>query len=114
MLSVIMAVLLLLGKPIHFLLYCICTLFIALAVFVLDVRFLLVKVSAPSGEESPPTKKGASQWKPLLLLFGILLAALIIPLLLARILPPEIWFVLIVSLTSGASIAEMLFYFKTR
>ena len=113
-LSVILAVLLLLSKPIHFLFYCICTLLITLAVFVLDVRFLLVKASTPSGEESPSTKKGAPQWKPLLLLFGILLGSLIIPLLLARVLPPEIWFALIVSLTSGASIAEMLFYFQTR
>jgi len=113
-LSVILAVLLLQGNLIHFLYYFICTLLIAPAIFVFNVRFLIAKASKPSREKILPTEKGASQWKTLLLLFGILIVSMIVPLFLAQVLPPEIWFVLIISFTSGASIAEVLFYFHMR
>ena len=113
-LFVILAVLLLQSNLIYFLYYFICTFLIAATVFLLDIHFLLVRASKPSGEKILPTEKGASQWKAFLLLFCILLVSLIVPLFLAQVLSPEIWFVLIISFTSGTSIAEIFFYLRTR
>lgn len=113
-LSAILAVLLLHGSLIQLLYYLICTSLIASAVFMLNVRVFFVKASRSSEERNVPTERRASQWKALLLLFAILLLSMIVPLLLTRVLSPEIWFIVLVGITSGASIAEISFYFHTR
>jgi len=113
-LSAILAILLLHGSLIQLLYYVICTSLIASAVFVLNVRIFLVKASRRSEERDIATERRGSQWKALLLLFSILLLSMIAPLLLTRVLGPEIWFIVIVGVTSGASIAEVCFYFHTR
>lgn len=107
-LSVILGVLLLGSKPIFLIYYFICTFLIAAIIFVLNLRLLSIRLPKPSEE------KGASQWKALILLFCILLAASFVPLLLAKLLSHEVWFVIIISFTSGASIAEIFFYLHTR
>jgi uncharacterized protein (TIGR02246 family) len=59
-------------------------------------------------------KQDDGSWKILMLVFCMLLAALFVPLFLAWVLPSEAWFVLIVSFTSGVSIAEVLLYLHMR
>jgi len=112
-LSVILAVLLLEGMPILLLYYILCTFLIAATIFMLNVRMLSIRMKSLE-EQSLQTEKGASQWKALILLFCMLLLFMFAPLLLTRVLSPEIWFIIIVSFTSGASIAEIFFYLKTR
>lgn len=107
-LSVILGVLLLASKPIFLVYYFICTFLIAAIIFVLNLRLYSIRLPKSSEE------KGASQWKALILLFCILLAAALAPLFLAKLLAHEVWFVLIISFTSGASIAEIFFYLYTR
>lgn len=113
-LSVILGVLLLESMPIFLLYYFICTLLIAAIIFALNFHLLFIRAPKPSEETILQTEKGASQWKALILLFCILLASLLAPLLLTQVLPHEIWFILIISFTSGASIAEIFFYLHTR
>ena len=113
-LSIILVVLLLWNDLLHFAYYFISTLAVSSVVFLLEARFLSVAASRLSGESVSQAEKGASQWKRLLLLLAILLSSLIVPLLLAQFLTPEVWFVLLISFTSGASIAEIVFYVHTR
>jgi hypothetical protein len=47
-------------------------------------------------------------------MFSVLLAFLLLPLLLAKVLDPYSWFILMISLMSGLSFAEILFYFHTQ
>lgn len=110
-LSVILAVLVLQSSPILLVYYFISTFFITATVFVLRKR-LFIRTSKPSEEKSQQTKKSGS--KGLILLFFVLLAILVGPLFLAKILDPATWFILMVSLTSGVSITEIAFYFHTR
>lgn len=113
-LSMMLAVLLLGNTPVWLLYYSICTFLIAAIIFMLDVRLLSIRLLKFSEEERLQTDKGSSQWKALILLFGLLLVFLFAPLLLTRVLPPEIWFIIIASFTSGASMGEIFFYLQTR
>lgn len=113
-LSVILTALLLGKTPVWLLYYSICTFLIAAIIFMLNVRLLSIRLLKFSREERLQTDKGSSQWKALILLFGLLLVFLFVPLLLTRVLPPEIWFIIMASFTSGASIAEIFFYLQTR
>lgn len=86
--------------------------------FVITATTLALKSYLPSikalnpyeGNCSEP-EKSAQRWKALIALFCIFAAFLMLPLLLARVLPPHIWFIGLISLTSGVSIAEVAFYY---
>lgn len=121
-LSVILAATILLPRENSILLllsYFVSTLVIAVATFKFRVRILSVK-QPTSKEAVSEGENNAGRWR-ILLLFLIILIAFSLPLLLAGILPfllgqmgRYIWFILIVSMTSGVSIAEILFYLYLR
>lgn len=111
--SVALALLLLSDSPILLLYYFVLTFLIAVATFVLRIRVLPTGMPKASEKESLETQKKISGWK-ILLIFCMLIVFLIVPLLLAGFLEPYVWFILMVSLTSGLSIAEILFYLSTR
>lgn len=49
-----------------------------------------------------------------MLIFLVTIVMLASPLLLAKALDPYVWFILMLSLIAGFSIAEILFYLHTR
>lgn len=104
--------LLVLKSPLLLLSYLIFTLILAAIVLLLKMRFLSMRRPDPS-EESTETVSWAQRWGPLLSLFVVMIAFVSLPLLLARF-NPQIWFVSLVSYSSGVSIAEALFFLKTR
>jgi hypothetical protein len=115
--SVILALLLLQNVPL-LAYYVLTTVIITASVFVLKMRLY----TRPKLAEAPPdeeqilvkSEKRRGSWKMLLLVFCMLLTALFVPLFLAWVLPSEAWFVLIISFTSGVSIAEVLLYLYMR
>lgn len=91
---------------------------IAAIVFLLKIRSLnrplFANAQRIQKKDSLQPEDERVSWKVLILVFMMLLAALFIPLFLAWVLPGEAWFVLIISFTSGVSIAEVLFYLYLR
>lgn len=55
-----------------------------------------------------------TKWPTLIFVFFMLFAFLILPLFLAGFLDPYVWFIFMIGLTSGFSIAEMFLYFRMR
>lgn len=104
--------LLVLKSPLLLLSYLIFTLILAAIVLLLKMRFLSMRRPDLS-EESTETVSWAQRWGPLLSLFVVMIAFVSLPLLLAKF-NPQIWFVSLVSYSSGMSIAEALFFLKTR
>jgi hypothetical protein len=98
--------------------YILTTAIITASVFVLKIHLYTrpERAEAPTNEDqvSVNNKKRLGSWKTLMLIFCMLLAALFAPLVLAWVLPSEAWFVLIISFTSGVSIAEVLLYLHMR
>lgn len=108
-LSVILA-LLLLQDPILLLYYFVSTFLITAIAFRLKIRLFPIRTPKHPENDLFQTEKNASTWRKLILMFFALLAFLFLPLFLVRVLDPYSWFILIISLASGVSIAEVLFY----
>jgi len=102
-LSAILAFLILDSPYTWLLLYSICTSIVTVIVFIFKNHLFQTQ---DSGEHT-------STWKALLI-FLVFVACLFLPLLLAGILDPYIWFILLVSFTSGFSTSEVIFYLYTR
>lgn len=78
-------------------------------------RYLYPRVlAADSQDESSDEEKKQSFWKVLVTTFLILLGFIAAPLLLAGLLTGPIWFVMMVSFTTGISISEIIFYAQAR
>lgn len=71
-------------------------------------------MSEPIQENFFEPKKLTERLKAPLLMLLMSIALLVLPLLLARVLDPYIWFILIVGFTTGFSVAEILFYLYTQ
>ena len=115
--SVLLAVLILHSYPEWLLLYLryfIFTFIITTVAYLLKLRLFTVEVAKLQKRDSYKTEENHTSWKPLTLLFLTVLAFLFVPILLAGVLDPKTWFTLIASITSGISIAEILFYFHAR
>lgn len=107
-LSVILAFLLL--RDPFWLAYCFTSIIIATAaIYILKTRFSFL----PEAEDSQEALKSRTRWRALLF-FLLLLAIFIVPLVFAMFLDPYIWFILIISFTSGISLAEVFVYLQTR
>jgi len=105
-LSIIIAGLLLLPtNPLRLLYYGLLTAAITAVVFELKTHFAGWSTSFLSAQES---------LKPVVVLFLLLFSVLIVPLALAYFLPAEVWVILIVSFTTGLSLAEVVFYISRR
>jgi len=112
-LSVALAILLL-QDPILVLYYFVSTLFITVTTIMLRIRLFSIGTQKQPGDNLSQTEENHSSFGILIVMFLALLAFLLLPLLLAKLLNPYSWFILMISLTSGLSIAEMLFYFHTQ
>jgi len=116
-LSAFLAVLLLhsyVEWPSLYLRYFISTLIITAVAYTLRTRLSKIEPAEPKKENFNNIKEGHTPWKGFITYFLALLAFLFVPLLLVRVLDPKSWFIFIVSLTSGISIAETFFYIHTR
>lgn len=113
-LSVILAVLLLHNSPMSLLLLIIFTSAITAIVFALRVRFLSIMFNKSTENSASQSEDTGGTWKVLVVLFGVLLALFISPLLLSRFLDPSIWVTLVISLSAGVSLAEVLFHLHIR
>lgn len=109
-LSVILSVLILQSDPTLLAYYFISASLMTATVFAARYR-LYVRTSTQSDEK---LQSGKSSWKALALLFFALIAILVGPLFLAGILDPAAWFVLMLALTSGMSIADIALHFYLR
>lgn len=111
-LSIILA-LLLLKSLLSFLYYLGFTIVLVAVVLVLKMRFFYMEMPESSEEKLSETESKMQNWKSILILFGVLIISISLPLLLARF-HPEIWFISLISYTSGVSIAEVLLFLITR
>ena len=107
-LSIIMAITLL-GEPLSLGYYVVSTSLVAMIVFALKIR--LANMNLAESQESPSSDQESTPRKRVIALFFLTVLAIIAsPFLLARFLPPTIWFIVIVSLASGISISELIFF----
>ncbi len=106
-LSVILAFLLL-REP-FWLVYC----FISVAIATAAIYFLKTRFSfLPEADDSQESLKSRTRLRALLF-FLMLLAVFLVPLVFAMFLDPYVWFILIISFTSGISLAEVFVYLQT-
>ena len=113
-LSIILALTLLLGDVVWLLSYLAATSVFTIITLFLK-RYLYPKVlAADSQDESSDEEKKQSFWKVLVTTFLILLGFIAAPLLLAGLLSGPVWFVMMVSFTTGISISEIIFYAQAR
>lgn len=116
--SVILALVLLQSSLYYLLYYVLSVLAMSILILALKIHFS-GRVKPTSESDSDKTNslepsRGITSWKTLFAIFFILLACLLLPIALAVILPPEVWIILIVSLTTSISVAEVLFYLYSR
>jgi hypothetical protein len=100
--------------PSLYLCYFISTFVITVVTYLLRIRLSKIGKAELQENDSNKTEDRRISWKGFISYFFVLLAFLLVPLLLAGVLDPKIWFILIVSLASGISIAETFFYIRTR
>lgn len=112
-LSIVLASMLLFREPVLMLFYFLLTLATTITTFLLKKRFYPLLTTEKSEAENQQHEEKQTAWKTLLPALSMLLAFLLVPLFLAWLLP-DIWFILIVSFTSGVSISEILLYIQTR
>lgn len=113
-LSIILALLLLQDHLQSLLYYLLFTIIIAAIVFTLRIRLPPFKMSEPTQENLFETKKWTQRWKAPILMFIMLIAIFLTPLILAWALDPYIWFILMVGFITGFSVSEILFYLYIR
>jgi hypothetical protein len=117
-LSVILAVLLLQSSLYFLVYYALVSAAMTTILFVLKIRFpgrlTSTQAQESSNTDSFQPEERTTSWKTLSAVFLILLSALLIPLSLALILPADVWVILITSLTSSVSFAEIFYYLYCR
>lgn len=114
-LSLILALMMLLNESILMLLYySFFTIILTVATFLLKIWLYPFLTTEKSETEKNQAEKDRTPWKAILLVFSILIVLIIVPLLLARFLTGPLWFILILSFTTGVSISEVAIYFHTR
>jgi len=111
-LSLILALLLLVGEAILLLYYAAAAVVFTVATFYVKKR-LYISIAK---EESTEIEKGAPQGsrKSWLIAFLAMLLMLTFPLLLAGLLPPATWFIIIVSFTTGVGASEIIIYMRSK
>lgn len=104
----------LLQTPALILRYFASTFIIATITFIIKRHYFYTKITVTHQRVANENLKNRTPWKLLILLFSVMIAILVFPLFLASYLDPYTWFILIVSLTSGISIGEILLYVYMR
>lgn len=113
LLSLVLVVTLLEGDLFLMLYYFISTFILTAATFLLKVRLYPLLTEEPTQTQPSKNEGEKTMWKTFLLALSMLIVAFLIPLLLAGFLSPVVWFILLISFTSGVSISEIIFYLKT-
>lgn len=111
-LSVFLALTLLRENVFLLLNYLFLTLIATFATFLLKVHLYAFITSQKLETKESQTEMNHTPWKELLLAFIMLLLFLLVPLLLAGFVSGPIWFILLVSFTSGVSISEVVLYWR--
>ncbi len=89
--------------------------FVSMIIMTVTIYFLKTHFSFREIENSTKeTPSNRAPWKTLIFYFLIVLGVVTVPLLLARFLDPYVWFTLLISFTSGISIAEVWVYLQQR
>ena len=109
-LSIIIALLLLQDHVQYLFYYFLFTLIMTAIVFTLRTRLPPLRMEEPMQENLFESKKWTERWKIPLLMFIMLTLLFLLPLLLAGVLNPYVWFTLMVGSTTGLSVADILFY----
>ena len=112
-LSIILASALLSNQPILIIYYFFSTITFTVITFLLKKR-LYTFILMDENEENADKNEDSAPWKAMLLVLFMSLALLVAPLLFAGILSGPIWFIMIVSFTSGVSISEIILYLQMR
>ena len=118
-LSVVLAVLSivlalpLLPTPVLILYYLASTFVIATIVFILKRRYFYTKKTETHQGAANENSEKRISWKLLILLFSGIITIMVFPLFLAGA-HPYAWFILMISLTSGISISEIVLYVYMR
>jgi hypothetical protein len=84
-----------------------------ISIFVLRTRLSSIRMSQLE-KASPETEEGTHGLKTALLMVFALIAFLALPLFLAKLLDPYIWFTLLISSMTGYSLADIVFQLYTR
>jgi len=116
-LSVLMAALLLHNSFYRLAYYAVTTAAITALIFELKNHFAgrtTSFLSTKTQNTDSPQLEGQTSWKALIALFLLLVACVIMPLALAFVLPPEAWVILLLSFSTGVSLAEVFFYLSRR
>jgi hypothetical protein len=116
--SMILALVLLQSSLYYLLYYALSMLAMSMLILALKIRFS-GRIKPTSESDSNKTNSleptgGITSWKTLFAIFFILLGCLLLPISLAAILPSDVWVILIASLTTSISVAEVLFYLYSR
>jgi hypothetical protein len=109
--SIVLAILAL-KNVILLLYYLLVTFLLVVVVFTLKMRYIS-RIFESQEEKLSETEDRASRWKSLLLLVTLVILFLLLPLFLAKF-HPEVWFLSLISYASGVSIAEVIFFWKTK
>jgi len=112
-LSVIFALALLGNLPLLLAYYIILTSFLTVAIFWIKLRSYLRR-REPDKAQTQINEQQPVRWRLVFLFFLLIVAMIMSPLLLAKVLPPEIWFILIVGIASGTSLSEIVLYIYCR
>lgn len=107
-------VLQLLQTPALILRYFASTITIATIIFILKRRYFYTKITETNQGVANESLEKRISLKLLILVFSVMIAVLTAPLFFAGFLDPYTWFILMVSLTSGISIGEILLYVYMR
>jgi hypothetical protein len=121
-LSVFLALLLLTPDLILLLYYALIASIITAVVFALKIGLISTYVSRlwnsltrrtaarEQKEEAEENPREGTNWRALFLLLALTLAIVFTPMILTQFLNPYVWFVLLISLTSGISFGDISFY----
>lgn len=101
---------LLLRDLLHVTYYLVSTIIITTVIFMLKRNVLYPRLTRPDEDRARTLESRRRIWMLLILTFLGLIAVLTLPLLLAQILDPSVWFISIISFTTGVSVAEILLY----
>lgn len=112
-LSILLAVAFFLNEPLLAVYYSLSTTGITIVTFLLKRRLYALMSAQEDLEREPATEEG-TPWGTLLLVLLMSVAIFVAPLLLTQVLSATVWFIVIVSFTSGVSISELILYLQTR
>jgi hypothetical protein len=110
-LSAFLAFTLLLEDPSLILLYLVSTLILTVITYFAKRRLYPFLAEERLRNMNDQEKK-VSRWKMLILAFFMLIGSILVPLLMAGILPGPAWLIMITSFTAGVSISELALYFQ--